>query len=96
MADLRLTVLDPSGLHGRPAARFVQIASRFETAVTLHVGGRSANAKSMVGLLGLAIRPQSEIVLSADGPDADAALAALREELGDAVQSISNVTEAQS
>ena len=50
----------------------------------------------VVGLLGLAIRPQSEIVLSADGPDADAALAALREELGDAVQSISNGTEAQS
>ena len=29
MAELRLTVIDPSGLHARPAARFVQAASRF-------------------------------------------------------------------
>jgi phosphotransferase system HPr (HPr) family protein len=86
MADLRLTVLDPSGLHGRPAARFVQIASRFESPVTLTVGDRSANAKSMIALLGLAIRPQSEITLTADGPDAEAALAALRDELGAAVR----------
>jgi phosphotransferase system HPr (HPr) family protein len=96
MADLRLTVLDPSGLHGRPAARFVQIASRFQTPVTLSVGGRTANAKSMIALLGLAIRPQSEITLSADGPDADAALAALRAELGDAVRPVTNGSDPQS
>jgi phosphotransferase system HPr (HPr) family protein len=83
--DVSFTVLDPSGLHGRPAARFVQIASRFDSSVTLRVGERSANAKSMVALLGLAIRPQSEITISADGGDAEDALAALVAELGDAV-----------
>jgi phosphotransferase system HPr (HPr) family protein len=86
MPDLHLTVLDPAGLHGRPAARFVQIASRFGSAVTLRVGERTANAKSMVGLLGLAVRPESEITISAEGDDAEAALAALLAELGSAVE----------
>jgi phosphotransferase system HPr (HPr) family protein len=85
MPDLDLTVLDPSGLHGRPAARFVQVASRFTSAVTLHVGDRSANAKSMVALLGLTIRPQSRITISAEGGDAEEVLAALVAELGAAV-----------
>ena len=44
-------------------------------------GGREADAKSLIALLGLTIRPSSEIVLAADGPDADAALAALAAEL---------------
>jgi phosphotransferase system HPr (HPr) family protein len=86
MPEITLRVLDPAGLHGRPAARFVQIASRFGSAVTLRVGERTANAKSMVGLLGLAVRPQSEITISAEGDDAEAALAALLAELGSAVE----------
>jgi phosphotransferase system HPr-like phosphotransfer protein len=40
----------------------------------------------MVGLLGLAVRPQSEITITAEGDDADAALAALLAELGSAVE----------
>jgi phosphotransferase system HPr (HPr) family protein len=86
MPEISLRVIDPAGLHGRPAARFVQIASRFQSAVTLGAGGRTANAKSMVGLLGLAVRPQSEITISAEGDDADAALAALLAELGPTVE----------
>ena len=86
MPDVRLTVLDPAGLHARPAAQFVQAASRFESRVTIRAGDRSADAKSLIALLGLTIRPQSQITLAADGPDAEAALAALLEELGPAVE----------
>jgi phosphotransferase system HPr (HPr) family protein len=85
MPDMRLTVLDPAGLHARPAAQFVRTASRFESRITIQAGDRSADAKSLIGLLGMTIRPQSQITLAADGPDADAALAALLEELGTAV-----------
>jgi phosphotransferase system HPr-like phosphotransfer protein len=70
VAELALTVIDPAGLHARPAARFVQ----------------SANAKSLIALLGLTIRPSSRIVLAADGPDADEALAALAAELSPYVE----------
>ena len=81
-----LTVIDPAGLHARPAAQFVRTASRFESRITIRAGERTADAKSLIALLGLTIRPQSQVTLAADGPDADAALAALLEELGAAVE----------
>jgi phosphocarrier protein HPr len=86
MPELRLTVLDPAGLHARPAAQFVRTASRFESRVTITAGERSADAKSLIALLGLTIRPNSQVTLAADGPDGDAALAALLDELGAAVE----------
>jgi len=79
--EIRLTVIDPSGLHARPAAKFVQAASRFTSRIHIRHDGREADAKSLIALLGLTIRPSSDITLAADGPDADAALAALTAEL---------------
>jgi len=81
MAEIRLLVIDPSGLHARPAAKFVQAASRFSSRIVIREDGREADAKSLIALLGLTIRPASEITLAADGPDADDALAALSAEL---------------
>jgi phosphotransferase system HPr (HPr) family protein len=86
MAAINLIVLDPSGLHARPAAQFVRTASRFQSRITIQVGDRSADAKSLIALLGMTIRPQTEITLTADGSDADAALTALLDELGAAVE----------
>jgi phosphotransferase system HPr (HPr) family protein len=88
MPDMRLTVLDPAGLHARPAAQFVRTASRFQSRITIQADDRSADAKSLIALLGLTIRPQTQVTLAADGPDADAALAALLEELGTAVERV--------
>ncbi len=82
MPERRLVVIDPAGLHARPAARFVQVASRFGSTVTIWLGDRTADAKSLIGVLGLTVRPASEIVLITDGPDAEAALDALTAELG--------------
>ncbi len=86
MAEIDLTVLDPAGLHARPAAQFVRTASRFQSRVTIRVGDRTADVKSLIALLGMTIRPGAEIALSADGPDEDAALAALLDELGASVE----------
>ena len=86
MAALHLTVLDPGGLHARPAAQVVRTAGRFLSRITIHVGDRTADVKSLIAVLGLTIRPGAQITLAAEGPDAAAALAALLEELGAAVQ----------
>lgn len=86
MADIRLRVLDPSGLHGRPAAQVVRTSSRFTSRISIEVGDRTADAKSLIGLLGLTIRPGSEITIVVDGPDEDDAIAALLAELGTTVE----------
>jgi phosphotransferase system HPr (HPr) family protein len=86
MAELHLTVLDPAGLHARPAAQVVRTAGRFQSRITIRVGDRTADVKSLIAVLGLTIRPGAEITLSADGPDDATALAALLGELGPAVQ----------
>ena len=90
MAEVHLTVIDPAGLHARPAAKVVQVASRFRSRIVLQSGERSVDVKSLIALLGLTIRPMTEITLTADGPDADDALAALVEELGSAVAPLSD------
>ncbi len=81
MPEIRMTVIDPSGLHARPAARFVQTASRFASRIVIRNGDREADAKSLIALLGLVVRPASVISLAAEGSDAEVALASLAEEL---------------
>ena len=76
-----MTVIDESGLHARPAARFVQAASRFASRIVIRNGAREADAKSLIALLGMAVGLSSEITVSAEGSDADAALASLAAEL---------------
>jgi phosphocarrier protein len=82
VAELRLVIADPAGLHARPAAKFVQTASRFTSRIVIRHDGRDADAKSLIAVLGLGVRPDREVTLEADGPDADAALAALADHLG--------------
>jgi multiphosphoryl transfer protein len=88
MPEMRMTVIDESGLHARPAARFVQAASRFASRIVIRNGEREADAKSLIALLGLAVRLSSVITVAAEGADADAALASLAAELSPYVTSV--------
>jgi phosphocarrier protein FPr len=73
---------NPSGLHARPAATFVERAKAFESAVHVQHEQTTANGKSVLSLLKLGIAAGSSLTLSADGPDAEAAVDALVELLG--------------
>src|SRR5256714_2415109 len=77
---LRLDVRNPLGLHARPAARFVQTAASFDANIqvaNLTSGRGPASGRSLNGLATLGIRQGHEILVSADGPQAPAALDAL-------------------
>ncbi|MBI4770423.1 MAG: phosphoenolpyruvate--protein phosphotransferase [Chloroflexi bacterium] len=79
---VRLTVRNYLGLHARPAARFVQTAGRFPQAnvrVTNLTAGRGpVSARSINAVTTLGVRQGHEIEILATGPQAQAALAALR------------------
>jgi phosphotransferase system HPr (HPr) family protein len=61
----------------RPSAAIVETANRSESTVMISLNGRSANARSILDLFGLAAEDGSELTLEADGPDASAVLDAI-------------------
>jgi phosphocarrier protein HPr len=69
-----VVVTNPSGLHARPAAQFVEAARSFESALSIHKDGRKGNGKSLVSVLKLGITKDSRILLEADGPDEEQAV----------------------
>jgi phosphocarrier protein len=72
-----IRVLDDLGLHARPAARVVQTARRFQSQVTLSLGGASADAKSILDILFLSAPRGSSLTLICTGSDALQAAEAL-------------------
>ena len=76
MLERDLTVANRLGLHARAASKLVQLLSRYRSSATLSRGGRSVNAKSIMGVMLLAAAQGSVVVLRVDGPDEDEALSA--------------------
>lgn len=76
---ITLTIAHPTGLHARPAALFVQTASRFRSQIEVTANGKTVNAKSMMAVLSLGARQGTQLEITAEGDDAAEALAALRE-----------------
>ncbi len=72
-----VTVKNSHGLHARTAALLVKAANRFESEISLERDGNPVNAKSIMGVLMLAAAQGTVLRLSAEGPDAEAAVAAL-------------------
>lgn len=65
------------GLHARPAAEFVKVASRFQAEIALGRDEMVVNGKSVLGVMTLAAECGAELVLRAEGKDAEAAIGAL-------------------
>ncbi len=72
-----MIITNKSGLHARPASQFIKVASGFQSAITIEKSGKSCNAKSIIGVLGMGISQDERIVLTADGSDEQEALDAL-------------------
>lgn len=83
MTEARLIVANPVGLHARPAALFVRTAASFQAAVRVRNltrdPDREADAKSILSLMTLGVEHGHEILVRAEGPDEEDAVAALRE-----------------
>lgn len=63
-----------AGLHARPAAIFVQTAQGFQSQITLSKNDKIANGKSILSVLTLGAEQGDQIMLKADGTDAESAL----------------------
>lgn len=67
-------ILNPSGLHARPAALVVELAKGFESEVTIAANGKNANARSILSVLALGATTGDVVGLTAVGSDAESAM----------------------
>jgi len=79
IARRQVGVVNTYGLHLRPSARFVKLASSFQSEVWVHYGGSKANGKRVLDMTSLAAERGATLELEARGPDAQQAIAALAE-----------------
>jgi phosphocarrier protein HPr len=77
--EKEITIVNRLGLHARPAAMFVRIASRYRAEVWVAKEDEKVNGKSIMGLMMLAAGQGSKLKICCDGPDADKAMAELEE-----------------
>jgi len=78
-AERVATVRSQHGLHARPAAVFVRTATGFRSQIEVLAHGKTANAKSIISVLGLGVNRGDAIVIRAVGEDALAAVRTLAE-----------------
>ena len=77
VAETNLVITNKVGLHARPAALLVQTAAQFLSKIQVRYGDKTANAKSMLGVMKLGAALGATIVVRAEGEDAEQAVAAL-------------------
>jgi phosphocarrier protein len=79
IARQMVEICNERGLHARASAKFVKLASSFDSAIRVMRDGQSVDARSIMGLLMLGAGPGCTIEVEAEGPDAKAAVQALTE-----------------
>ena len=77
--EKKILVNNPQGLHARPAALFVQMASKFNSVIKVKKGKEIIDGKSIIGIMSLGAEYKSEIILIAEGSDAQMAIETLEQ-----------------
>lgn len=83
MLSKEITIINKLGLHARAAAKFVNLASGFESDINISRNGRTVNGKSIMGVMMLAASCGSAIELSISGNDEEEALQQLEQLIQD-------------
>jgi len=77
MIEKTVTIANKNGLHARPAAEIVKTAAKFKADITLVRDDLEVNGKSIMGVMMLAAEYGSQLLLRADGQDAEDAVSAI-------------------
>jgi phosphocarrier protein len=83
MPSAQAEIVNKLGLHARASAKLTQTASAFQCDVWITRNGRRVNAKSIMGVMMLAAGQGSSVSVEATGADAEQALAAILQLIGD-------------
>ena len=83
MIKEKVTIVNDAGLHARPAAALVKLASKYKADFFIHMYGYKVNGKSILGVMTLAAEQGAELELELDGEDEDEAAQAIIELIND-------------
>ena len=79
MTKRTVTIELASGVEARPIAMLVQLASSYESTIYVQSDNKKINAKSIMGMMSMALLNGEEVVIDAEGEDEEAAAAAIEE-----------------
>lgn len=82
-ASRNIEIINKLGMHARAAAKFVKLASSFDSNIDIEKDSRRVNAKSIMGVMMLAANKGSTVTLYASGGDAEQSLDALEQLIND-------------
>lgn len=74
MKEIHYKIVDPDGIHARPAGNLVKLAQSFESTITLACNGKSADAKKLFALMGLGVKKGMTVTLCIEGVDEENAM----------------------
>ena len=74
------------GLEARPVAMLVQVASQYDSTIYIEAEGKRVNAKSIMGMMSLALAPGEKVTVIADGTDEDDAIFGMENYLSSAAE----------
>lgn len=77
MMERTVEIVNKNGLHARPAAEIVKLSAKFQSEITIVRDDLEVNGKSIMGVMMLAAEFGSNILVRANGPDAEQAVTAI-------------------
>jgi phosphotransferase system HPr (HPr) family protein len=85
MCEITYTIIDPDGIHARPAGNFVEKMQQYSSNITVNRGDASVDAKKLFAIMKMRVKSGETITIRAEGNDeaaaVDTALAFLKENL---------------
>lgn len=74
MKSTVVKIIDPIGIHARPASKITNEAAKYKSEISFIVDGRTANAKSLINLMALGVKVNNKVEIQAKGFDEDKAV----------------------
>ncbi len=83
MKNFAYVIKDETGIHARPAGMLVKCAQNFKSDIKIEKDGKSADAKKLFSIMGLAVKCGNEIKVTCEGADEEQAAASLEKFFAD-------------
>ena len=77
MKEFKYVIKDEQGIHARPAGILVKKAVEFQSKIMIDKAGKAADAKRILGVMGLGVKKGEEVTITAEGEDEETAIVAL-------------------